>query len=69
MRAPIRTGEESLTGKTGTARTKIDEMGGQVQMLSELWSAELVEGAAKIRKGEAVEVVDVKGLRLIIRKK
>jgi membrane-bound serine protease (ClpP class) len=69
MRAPIRTGEESLTGKTGTARTKIDEMGGQVQMLSELWSAELAEGAAKIRKGEAVEVVDVEGLRLIVRKK
>ncbi len=69
MRAPIRTGEESLVGKTGTARTMVDEMGGQVQMLSELWSAELDEGAAKIRKGQAVEVVDVKGLRLIVRKK
>ena len=49
--------------------TKIDETGGQVQLLSELWSAELAEGTATLRKGEAVEVVDVKGLRLIVRKK
>jgi len=69
MRVPIRVGEESLVGKTGTARTSVDETGGQVQLLSELWSAELADGAAKIRKGDAVEVVEVKGLRLIIRKK
>ena len=69
MRVPIRVGEESLVGKNGTARTLIDEMGGQVQLLSELWSAELADGSAKVRKGDAVEVVEVKGLRLIVRKK
>jgi membrane-bound serine protease (ClpP class) len=69
MRVPIRVGEESLVGKTGTARSLIDETGGQVQLMSELWSAELAGGAAKVHKGDAVEVVEVKGLRLIIRKK
>ena len=69
MRVPIRVGEESLVGKTGTARTSVDEAGGQVQLMSELWSAESAEGSAKIRKGEAVEVVEVKGLRLKVRKK
>ncbi len=69
MRVPIRTGEESLVGRTGSARTPIDETGGQVQLMSELWSAELAEGAGKVRKGDTVEVVEVKGLRLIIRKK
>ena len=67
--APVRVGEESLIGKMGTARTSVDEAGGQVQLQSELWSAELAEGSAKVRKGDAVEVVEVKGLRLKVRKK
>ena len=69
MRTPIRVGEESLIGKTGTARTSVDDAGGQVQLMSELWSAESAEGSANIRKGDAVEVVEVKGLRLKVRKK
>jgi membrane-bound ClpP family serine protease len=36
---------------------------------SELWSAEAVAESAKIRKGDMVEVVEVKGLRLKVRKK
>jgi membrane-bound serine protease (ClpP class) len=69
LRVPVRVGEESLIGKTGTAKTSVDEAGGQVQLQSELWSAELAEGSAKVRKGDAVEVVEVKGLRLKVRKK
>jgi membrane-bound serine protease (ClpP class) len=69
LRAPVRMGEESLIGKTGTAKTSVDEAGGQVQLQSELWSAESVAGSEKIRKGDTVEVVEVKGLRLKIRKK
>lgn len=69
LRTPVRVGEESLIGKTGTAKTSVEEAGGQVQLQSELWSAELAEGAAKIRKGDTVEVVEVKGLRLKVRKK
>ena len=68
LRAPVRVGEESLIGKTGTARTSVDEAGGQVQLQSELWSAELFEGSASIRKGDHVEVVEVKGLRLKVKK-
>jgi membrane-bound serine protease (ClpP class) len=67
--APVITGEEVLVGKTGTARTSVDAMGGQVQLLSELWSAESADGSEKIRKGDEVEVVEVKGIRLKVRKK
>ena len=66
---PVITGEEVLVGKTGTARTPVDALGGQVQVMSELWSAESAEGSEKIRKGDMVEVVEVKGLRLKVRKK
>ncbi|MBV6394468.1 MAG: hypothetical protein HFACDABA_00033 [Anaerolineales bacterium] len=68
LRAPIRAGVEALTGKTGSVRAW-SEAGGQVQLESELWSAEAVEESAKIRKGDTVEVVGVKGLRLRVRKK
>jgi membrane-bound serine protease (ClpP class) len=69
MRVPVRAGAESYVGKTGTARTSVDEAGGQVQLESELWSAESVPGSEEIRKGDHVEVVEVKGLRLKVRKK
>lgn len=65
---PIRAGVESLAGKTGRV-TMWSEAGGQVQLMSELWSAEAVEESAKIRKGDAVEVVEVKGLRLKVKKR
>jgi membrane-bound serine protease (ClpP class) len=64
---PIRAGVESLVGKMGTARTSVEGAGGQVQLGSELWSAEPVEGES-IGKGDRVEVVEVKGLRLKVRK-
>jgi membrane-bound serine protease (ClpP class) len=69
LRTPVRVGEESLIGKTGTAKTSVGEAGGQVQVQSELWSAEVVEGSAKIGKGDTVEVVEVKGLRLKVKKR
>jgi membrane-bound serine protease (ClpP class) len=69
LRVPISSGAESFAGKMGTARTVVDRTGGQVQLGSELWSAEAVEGSGKIRKGDKVEVVEVKGLRLKVRKK
>jgi membrane-bound serine protease (ClpP class) len=69
LQTPVRVGEESLIGKTGTARTSVDEAGGQVQLQSELWSAELAEGSEKVRKGDVVEVVGVKGLRLKVKKR
>ena len=67
LKAPIRAGRESLVGKTGNATT-VFKPTGQVQVGSELWTAEAVDGSEKIRKGDRVEVVEVKGLRLKVRK-
>jgi membrane-bound serine protease (ClpP class) len=68
MKVPVRAGIESLVGKTGTARTTVEGGGGQVQLGSELWSAESADAAESIGKGDHVEVVEVKGLRLKVRK-
>jgi membrane-bound serine protease (ClpP class) len=68
LRVPVSSGAESFVGKTGTARSSVDGSGGQVQLGSELWTAEAVEGSGKIGKGDKVEVVEVKGLRLKVRK-
>jgi len=67
MRTPIRAGREALVGKSGYARSDV-ELTGQVQVESELWTAEAVEGSEAIRKGDKVQVVEVKGLRLRVRK-
>lgn len=68
LRVPISSGVESYIGKTGTARTW-HEAGGQVQLASELWTAEKSRDSDAIRKGDEVEVVEVQGLRLKVRKK
>jgi len=65
---PISMGAESYVGKMGTARTAIETSGGQVQLGSELWTADPVESSESIGKGDRVEVVEVKGLRLKVRK-
>ena len=67
QRGRIQTGPESLLGKTGTARTFKDDPG-QVQLGSELWTAEKSPTSAPIGKGDHVEVVEVRGLRLIVKK-
>ncbi len=67
QKIPVRMGPESLLGALGTARGRIDPTG-QVQLQSELWSAELAEGAKSIQPGEKVVVVKVDGLRLKVRR-
>jgi membrane-bound serine protease (ClpP class) len=67
QREPIRTGAASLVGKLGTARSDVSRMG-QVQLESELWTAEAVPDSPAISKGDKVEVVEVKGLHLVVRK-
>lgn len=64
---PMSIGAESYIGRTGTAKMW-SEAGGQVQLASELWSAEAVHESDKIGKGDKVEVVEVQGLRLKVRK-
>jgi len=67
LKVPVRMGQESLVGKTGIVTVALNPMG-QVQLGSELWTAEAAEGSGKVRKGDKVEVVEVKGLRLKVRK-
>jgi membrane-bound serine protease (ClpP class) len=67
QRAPIRTGEESMEGRMGTARTDLSPKG-SVQVGGELWTAELEEDGSKLPAGTKVQVVKVDGLRLIVRK-
>lgn len=68
QRAPLRLGVETLIGQTGTA-VLFKQDAGQVQVGSELWSAVKSAEAETIRKGDFVEVVDVRGLRLVVKKK
>ncbi len=67
LRAPVTSGAETFIGKIGTA-TGWSDSGGQVQLHSELWTADATEDSPKIRKGDKVEVVEVKGLRLKVKK-
>ena len=68
LRVPVSVGVESFAGKIGTVRSW-DEASGQVQLESELWSAESVNESDKISKGDKVEVVEVSGIRLKVKKK
>lgn len=65
--APILTGQNRLVGQRGVARGRIGPHG-QVQVQSELWSADLAEGESSIESGENVEVVQAEGLRLKVRR-
>lgn len=67
--APIQTGRESLPGQHGFARSTIEKYHpGQVQVAGERWSAKLAPGADPIAPGDRVEVVDVSGIHVLIRK-
>jgi len=66
QRAPIRVGEESMSGRMGVARTDLNP-NGSVQVGGELWSAELEKGKAVIYAGTRIQVIRVDGLRLIVR--
>jgi len=67
QKAPIRTGQESMAGKTGLARSEIAPHG-SVQLAGELWSAELLEGEEPVKMGERVVVVRAEGIRLFVKK-
>lgn len=68
QRTPVRMGHESLIGKVGIVRQEIPRSGsGQVQLASELWTAELAAGEEHLPKGARVEVVQVQGIRLKVK--
>lgn len=69
QKAPIRVGAESLQGRKGKALSDFSPLGtGQVQLASEQWTAELIDGQENITAGDQVEVIRVEGIRLIVRK-
>ena len=67
QKIPILTGKTVLPGKTGLAASVINPYG-SVQIGSELWSAELVDGEGEILPGTPVIIVEMKGFRAIVRK-
>lgn len=68
LHRPVQMGGASYVGKSGTAKSFEGEAG-QVQVESELWTAEKASGSGDIGKGDKIEVVEVRGLRLIVKKK
>ena len=65
LHAPVMTGTAPLHGATGRVR-RADGREGSVWVASELWSALSVDGPLTV--GDEIEVVDVDGLTLEVRK-
>jgi membrane-bound serine protease (ClpP class) len=65
--APVRMGVESLVGRIGVARSGLSPSG-LVLLGGEQWTAELAEGEEPLQTGARVEVVGVRGLKLVVRK-
>ena len=69
QRKPVLTGIEAIgqmTGQLGVARSDLNPKG-TVQVGSELWTAELVEGQGALPRGSAVVVVRREGNRVKVR--
>ncbi len=64
QRRKVVTGKEGLVGERGEARSAISAKGGKVFIHGELWNAVSRE---EIPPGSAVEVVDVRGMTLVVR--
>lgn len=63
---PVRYGPEDLSGMTGDVRTPLRPEG-QVFVDGGLWRAELEQPEATLATGEKIEVVEVRGLTLVVR--
>jgi membrane-bound ClpP family serine protease len=67
LKEPVRTGPESLIGRTGFVHTELRPVG-IVQLRGERWSAERVEGEEPLPAGARVQVVAIRGVRLFVKK-
>ena len=67
LKAPVRMGQKSLVGKQGVATADFAP-DGTVRVGSELWTAEKADQTESISKGERIQVVEVEGLRLKVKK-
>ena len=63
---PIKTGRESMVGKTAEALSGVDQTGGRVFVEGESWSA---VSDAPIAAGQLTEIVSIKGLTLTVKPK
>jgi membrane-bound serine protease (ClpP class) len=68
QRTHIRTGVESMAGRTGVAR-EFSRGEGHVLVGGESWSARLVKNGKSIKKNDPVYVVSVDGLKLVVKKR
>ena len=70
QRTPARMGQSSMVGRVGRVRAPIGKhQAGKVHLASELWTAELTDDSPPVEEGDEVEVIEVTGLRLKVRKK
>jgi len=67
QKTPQWMGQESLVGRIGVARGGLSPSG-IVHLGAEQWTAELIDGEEAVGNGERVEVVAVRGLKLLVRK-
>ncbi|MEA3441318.1 MAG: nodulation protein NfeD [Chloroflexota bacterium] len=67
QRTPIRTGRESLIGKVGVVRVDLKPVG-LVQVGGERWTAEPLDRGDSIPRDTEVEIVQVDGLRIKVRR-
>jgi membrane-bound serine protease (ClpP class) len=68
LRAPVKTGTQSLIGTHGSVRSVLNPRG-TVQVSGELWSAELVDPSqGPLPPFTAIEVVEIDGVRLKVRR-
>jgi len=67
QRKPILTGKESVVGKEGVVKKRLDPTG-SVQLNAELWTAESLT-SEMIPAGVSVRVVEVRGLKLMVERK
>jgi len=66
QKTPVRMGQESLVGRSGVVRSKLDPIG-IIQMGGEQWTAELAEGEEPLAIGARVEVVSMQGNKMLVR--
>jgi membrane-bound serine protease (ClpP class) len=70
QQVPVRTGQVALVGRSGRVRVPIQKHSqGKVHLAGEMWTAELAEGEEPLEEGDRVEVVEVDGIRLRVKKK
>ncbi len=64
-----KTNADRNVGKTGIVTVRIDEMeaSGQVRVGGQIWSAASIDGSV-IEKDELVDVTEIKGVKLLVRK-